>query len=339
MLKEIVYFLVNMSIMATLMIFIVYLVRLMSRKWITKSLVFLLWAFVLFRLVVPVSLSSELSVLQLLGQKVVKTVPMTHGLEVQEPIDNTKKQLAVFSNYVQGAEQYEPLIYKSKEFEEALEIISYIWLVGTLTLLIGIFSAFIRAKNQLQYQETKAYDFFVQKALNSLKGNQKVTQNIKVYTSKEVSTPVVFGIFTAKIIVPKDMKEAFAELAILHEVVHIKRKDNLWKAVYTVVTCIHWFNPFCWIMLKQINKDIELACDEKVIQSLIKSYSKGSVKAYTLALVMANERMNGFATAFSSNELEKRVHAIIGYRSLSTVMIVLMGALYLVLGVVLMTNA
>lgn len=339
MLKEIVYFLLNMSIMATLMILIAYLLRLISSKWITKRLVFLLWVFVLFRLIVPVSLPSEFSVLQLFGQEVVKSVPMTHSLEVQELINNTGKRLAVFSNYVQGAEQYEPLTYKSNAFEEALEIISYIWLIGVLILLIGIFISFLRVKNQLQYKETKVYDSFVQKALNSLKSNQKVTKNIKVYTSEELSTPLVFGIFTPKIILPKDMNEEFAEFAILHEVAHIKRKDNLWKAIYTLATCIHWFNPFCWLMLKQINKDIELACDEKVIQSLVKDSSKESVKDYALALVMANEKMNGFATAFSSNELEKRVNAIIGYRRLSTVMIVLMVALYLVLGAVLMTNA
>jgi beta-lactamase regulating signal transducer with metallopeptidase domain len=313
MLEEIVYYVLNMSILSTFVMLVVFLLRRIGKKWFTKNMIVFLWLFVLVRLLVPFALSSEYSVIGIFDEQFVKTVPIDLPSHSD---DTTLLPHLAFSNTIQQAEDYNPMTYKSSTFEDVLQIISWVWLVGVLTvaLVIGILTKRFRNSIDMSYSES--------------------WEKYKIFTSKQLTTPIVLGVIRPRIILPEIMNDEVKEFAILHEVAHIKRKDNLWKQVVTFATVIHWFNPFCWMMLNQLSKDIEQACDEKVVRSL----AKHSVKDYAMALVIANEELNNYVTAFSGNQLEQRIYAIVEFRKLSKIMIGLTIVIYIVLSIVLMTN-
>ena len=309
MLKEVVYYLLNMSIIATLIMMIVYLLRFILSKRFSKNMIFLLWIFVLIRLLVPFAISSELSVFSMFGEELVRDVPI-------EIMENDKETQLVFSNTIAQANEYNPIVYKTSTFERVIEVLSYIWLTGFVLLsLIGL--------------------IVTRRFINNLKVTYlENVEKYNVYTSKVIKSPIVIGVIKPKIILPLEIDKQVKEYAIIHEINHIKRHDNIWKALFTLATLLHWFNPFCWLMLGQLSKDIELACDEKVIKSL----SKEMIKEYALALVSANEDISNYAIAFSGNELESRIAGIVNYKKMTKFMMILMSIVYLVLCIVLMTN-
>ena len=90
------------------------------------------------------------------------------------------------------------------------------------------------------------------------------TEFDNVYVSDEIKTPFVMGMIRPKVYMPSYLDKETYEYALIHEIGHIKRHDNLWKLIGLIVTTIHWFNPFVWIAYKLFSNDIEMACDEKI---------------------------------------------------------------------------
>lgn len=306
MLKEILYYLINASIMAVFIFAVVIAIRLIGKKWFTKNMIVFLWLFVLLRLLVPFALTTNFSLIASFNESIVKSVPIG---------DSAESKIA-FSNIIKQADEYEPITYKTLKFEQILLILSRIWVIGFFLISLILSYIYIKYIKKLKISFSEKIDHY------------------DIYTSNMIKTPMVIGIVKPKIVLPVHIDEEIKRFAVLHELTHIKRKDNLVKAIFTFAAVLHWFNPIVWVMLKQLAKDIELACDESVIKKL----TKKSVKEYASALVLANEQMKSYITAFSSNQLEKRIYAIVAYQKLSRIMFGFLVAIYGVLSVILLTN-
>lgn len=130
--------------------------------------------------------------------------------------------------------------------------------------------------------------------------------------SDRITTPLAYGLLHPKIILPKSMdfsNQQQINYILTHELVHIKSFDILWKVIMILCLCFHWFNPMVWVMYIIMNRDIELACDEKVI----KIYGETTKSDYALALInMAEERnkFNPLYSGFSRNSIEERIVSI-----------------------------
>lgn len=98
-----------------------------------------------------------------------------------------------------------------------------------------------------------------------LKDSEKFSDNI--YYCDKINTPFIFGITAPKIYIPKGTDIAYLEYIIAHEKYHLKRKDYIIKAFAYLLLCIHFFNPLCYVAFRLMNKDMEMSCDEKVIES------------------------------------------------------------------------
>jgi hypothetical protein len=86
-----------------------------------------------------------------------------------------------------------------------------------------------------------------------------------IYESEKISTPFVFGLLAPNIYLPLELREEDREHVLLHEEVHVKRKDPFIKALSYGILCVHWFNPLVWIAFQAMSTDMELSCDEKVL--------------------------------------------------------------------------
>jgi beta-lactamase regulating signal transducer with metallopeptidase domain len=101
-----------------------------------------------------------------------------------------------------------------------------------------------------------------------------------------------------------------------HEYVHIYRYDTVTKLIATLALCIHWFNPFVWVMYMLFNRDLELACDE----SVIRQFGETSKSAYSLMLISMEEAKSGllpFCNSFSKNAIEERITAVMKIKKAS----------------------
>lgn len=229
------YFVLNMSIAATIIGVILIILRGFK---VPSNIMYGLWSIVFIRLVFPFALPSTLSALNLLRPIIKKVVEVpTMG----------QFRFMSFSNYISPQRSYFPFVFSKACQEKLFNTFAYVWICGVCLLLLILFIMLFITNREL----SKAY---------------KLRDNI--FVSKFVDTPVVFGIIKPKILIPTGIDSNFygLEYIIQHENVHIKRSDNLWRMLGLMVASIHWFNPFVWFALRLFIADMEFSCDRRVVK-------------------------------------------------------------------------
>ena len=148
---------------------------------------------------------------------------------------------------------------------------------------------------------------------------QRLCRPLEVRQSAYVSSPLTYGVLRPVILLPEDLDrddEAALTCILTHEFVHIRRFDALAKLAFAGALCVHWFNPLVWAMYVLANRDLELSCDERVMDIL----GGGERAAYALTLInMEESRSWGFShyNHFSKLAIEERIEAIMKYKKAS----------------------
>lgn len=139
---------------------------------------------------------------------------------------------------------------------------------------------------------------------------------IRVYVSDRISSPVTFGVFHQKVLLPKyymNLSREQLKYILIHEKIHIDNHDNLNKFLIILAVCIHWFNPFAWLMYMCCNRDLEMACDEKVIRQVGES---GREDYANVLISLASKEVIGQSaySGFARSAIRERIVMIMGYR-------------------------
>ena len=303
MLGEIFYWIFNMSIAATICMVPVWFLRFIKK--FPRRFFIWLWLVPFIRMCIPIGISSKYGIMALLSKFTTKTVTI---FEIGDDSALT------MMNHVMGANSYFPITYKVNILEDLFHIASVIWLVVALAAIL-----------------TLAIIYFV--TSGEVKDAQHVRENI--YLSDKIKTPAVYGIIKPKIILSIEHRESELNYILMHEKAHIKRRDNLLRLLAFVIVCIHWFNPFAWLMLKLLCSDIELACDEAVLSKC----NESERKEYAYALLSTAEKTNVFAASFGGSKIRIRIENILSYKKISFFSVAAFSALLLAIAYVLLTNA
>ena len=257
----------NMSLTASIIIVFVLLIRLFLRKC-PKVFSYALWSVVLFRLLCPVSIPSMFSVLNF--TKAAEAAPQS----IVTRMDYTSAQLPEFipvpesDTEIEEPESYVPYLEESqseyplppndmaasestdivKPQETAHDLVFYaalVWLAGLLLMLIYNFFGCIQLFRQI---------------------SSAVVLRKELYLVDNISTAFVLGIIRPKIYLPSYLNPEEQGYIIAHERCHIKRKDHIFRLLAYLALCLHWFNPLVWLAFILSGKDMEMSCDEAVIQ-------------------------------------------------------------------------
>ena len=303
MLGEIFYWIFNMSIAATICVMPLLLLRLIKK--IPRRIFIWLWLVPFIRMCIPVGISSKYGIMALLSKFTTKTVTI-----VQIGDDSALTMM----NHVMGANSYFPITYKVNLLEDLFNVASVVWLVVALAAILAL-----------------AIIYFV--TLGEVRDAKKLKNNI--YISDKIKTPAVYGIIKPKIILPIEYQESELNYILMHENAHIKRKDNLVRLLAFIIVCLHWFNPFAWLLLKLLYSDIELACDESVLSNC----DETERKKYAYTLLSTAEKTNVFAASFGGSKIRIRIENILSYKKISVFSIVAFSSLIIAICYVLLTNA
>lgn len=172
------------------------------------------------------------------------------------------------------------------------EIASVIWAIGVTLMLGYMLLSFLLLKRKV---------------------NESIPVKDNVMLCDNIASPFVLGFIRPKIYLSSSMTENEKQFVLAHEQAHLKRGDNFWKPLGFLLLSVHWFNPLCWVAYWLFNKDIELACDEKVIKDLD---SKGR-KAYSTALLVCNSgryMVTACPVAFGENNVKSRIKSVLSYK-------------------------
>ena len=298
---DVFYWTLNMSILGSVAGIVVLLLR--RIKVLPRVGVYLMWVLPLIRFWAPIGIANKYSLLSLISQYTTKTVVVWE----QAPE-------YTMTNSIQAATEYFPIEYKTDLLKDIFNLSGIIWaIIAAAAILCSI----------LLYIFTKS----------ALKDAKHIKENI--YRSGNVLSPAIYGIYKPKIILPMGISDADLEFILMHEQIHIRRRDNLWRVIAVITVCVHWFNPLVWVFLKCFFADMELACDAGVLKNLDESKHKG----YASALLSFSAGKSYYASAFGGAKTRPRIENILSYKKLTLASLLCFAALFVIIAVTIITNA
>ena len=247
--------LLNLSISASWLVLVVLALRLVLKrapKWVNV----LLWGMVALRLMLPFSIESALSLIpsaETVSPEVVRFDPaptITSGVEF---IDNAVNPSLSESFAAAPLASVNPLYVWTY-------LAGWVWLIGLAAMLAYALVSYLRLRRRVS-------------------ASIPLWENI--YVCDEVPSPFILGIVHPRIYLPSALDEAQRGSVLSHERAHLARRDHWWKPLGFALLAVYWFNPLLWLAYTLLCRDIELACDERVLRGM----DAGQVKAYSSALL------------------------------------------------------
>ena len=287
--------LLQMSFSGAVFITAVVLIRGAAIHKLPKKTFLVLWELVMFRLLIPFSIPSVFSVYTLANHSISSTTWPEAGTGYDIP--------AMQGLFVTAQGAGRPPV----DVSPSVSVWFMVWCAGILLTGLFFVISYLRCLTEFR-TALPVRSHYVEKWL----GERPLKRRISVRQSDRISAPLTYGIFRPVILLPKKMdwkKEKQLQYVLSHEYVHICRYDTVTKLVAALALCIHWFNPFVWVMYLLFNRDIELACDESVIRQL----GEKSKSAYSLMLIDMEAAKSGllpFCNSFSKNAIEERITAV-----------------------------
>ena len=278
--------LVNLSISASWLILAVLVLRVVLKK-APKWVMPLLWGVVALRLVCPFSIESVLSLIPS-----AETIPSEIVTETREPVLYEQATLDIVTNPTLPSAAEVPVGVSRQQAQVDFNIYSVLWLAGMAALLVHALVSAGKLKKKLA---------------------TAILLRDNIYESEFVDSPFVFGVVKPNIYLPMHMDEGTAAHVIAHERAHLARRDHWWKVLGYLVLALHWFNPLVWVAYILFCRDIELACDERVVKGL-----DGAARAdYSQALLSCAAPGRAVAAcplAFGEGNIKTRVKSALHYK-------------------------
>ena len=280
--------LLNMSISASVLILIAVLLRGVLRrspKWIHC----LLWGLVVVRLVCPLSFESSFSLAPRADFVETKLgVQREDGRYMNSATDVSK----VLNDDLDNAQNKNLANKGNADRQGDWKKISWTWFVGAVLLLSYAAISYLRFRKKVQ---------------------ASVRLRDGIYMCDNIRTPFILGVIRPGIYLPSDMDEVQTDNVIAHERAHLSRLDQVWKPLGYCLLAVYWFNPLCWLAYVLFCRDMELACDEKVIRDM----DTEDKKVYSRVLLSFSDPSHRIAAgplAFGEIGVKKRIQSVLNYR-------------------------
>ena len=273
----------NMSIAASWLVLVLLVLRLLMRK-APKWILVLLWGFVAVRLLCPFGIESALSLIPS-AATISPEIMMDRTPEIATGIETLDR---VVNPVISEVFAPEP-IASANPLQILIPVAANLWLLGAWVMLLYAAVSDCRLRRRVA---------------------AAVRWRDNIFQSEHVHSPFVQGVFKPRIYLPFAMDAQDREYVIAHEQAHIRRRDHWWKPLGFLLLAIHWCNPLLWYAYTLFCRDMELACDEKVIRDM-----DGEQRAdYTQALVACSVSRRMPALAFGEVGVKARVQSVLNYR-------------------------
>ena len=303
--------LLNLSISASWLVLAVLVLRLISKrtpKWVNV----LLWGIVALRLMLPFSVESALSLIpsaETVSPAVVQFDPaptITSGVNI---IDNAVNPSLSEHFAAVPTASVNPLYVWT-------EIAGWVWLIGLGAMLLYALVSYLRLRRRVSVSLC-------------------VRENI--YLCDAISSPFILGVVKPHIYLPSTLDEVQRQNVLSHERAHLTRHDHWWKPLGFALLAVYWFNPVLWLAYALLCRDIELACDERVIRTMDES----AVKAYSTVLLACSMPRKAVITcplAFGEVGVKERVRNALHYKKPAFWVVAASVAVCVVVAVCFLTN-
>lgn len=324
----------NMSITVSFVITVILFIRSVMQK-LPKKYLYLLWAIVGIRLLCPIAIPSSFSLFNIVETNYIVPMKSVPQKELSDKADfNQSAENISQSNSISAPSQEEhgvqndniippsgnttsPAIIQIRKLNPVIQYGTIIWLAGITVIFLKNVYATLRIKRCLK---------------------KAVRYQKNIYECDNIPSPFVIGIIHPKIYIPFRLEERERKYIIRHEQYHIKRKDYIIKFTGFMLTCLYWFHPLVWLAYFLMIQDMEMSCDEYVLQNTADdiriTYSKS-----LLGFAMNQRGMAVGMLAFGKTDTRKRVKNILNFKKYKKGVGIIAVFLVVLAGAICLTNA
>lgn len=303
---------VRLSISASFIVLATVIFHIIFNR-VPKKIHCLLWVIAVVRLVVPFSVESIFSLLPD-GLSAGSSLPRVAPTVTTPAVPYVEGSDTVDNFYMQAVDN----AIQTSRTVQISEILAAVWLGGIAVILLYAIISVWLVKRRIGASAPTAFG-----------------RNILV--CDYINTPFIFGVINPKIYLPSDCDKTEIPYILRHEKAHLKRLDHLWKPLGFIILAVYWFNPFMWLAYALFCRDMELACDEKVIADM----NIGEKKSYTAALLNCSAPKKIISVcplAFGEVGVKKRIQNVLHYKKPAFWLIIAAAVVCVVIGVCFLTN-
>lgn len=309
---------------------LILLIRAVVRHRLPKAFMMCLWAVMFLRLAIPFEISSPTSIYNLFQNEIsIQTTsentshPQTNNQNTDTNSSDSSESFASSSepgniqaqnsskNHLKAGKILETI--KSSLFQKALAIVCL-----SVTILLILILSILYFVTRLSLRGAKLL-----KCPDEIEWirRQGLSKRVSIYISRRVTSPAVFGLYHSKIVFPSNFDFSDSKVfryVLAHELQHVKGYDNLKSQLILLILCFHWFNPVVWIAKILLIRDMEEACDQRVL----KNSDTQSRKEYAMTLIaMAKYERNlpAFISGFGESAVKARVRSIMTFKKITVV--------------------
>lgn len=308
----------SISLSGAILICFILLLKPFYQSRISKRWQYYIWLLVILRLLIPVTTDfgiDRFSVSEEMGEGMD---PITDEEQISGdniPPAHTSRQT---NGFLTGMDSV--FLTHTGAFSLGAYLI-FAWITAALILIlhkVWVYYGFIR---YLKAGNQEVSDLAVLNLLGERKEELKIKRKIELYCNSNISSPIMTGFLHPAIIIPEENIETIKMSYILrHELVHYKQGDLLYKWLAQITICLHWFNPFVYLIGKEVNQTCELACDEVIIKSLDESEKR--TYGDTLLSFLKSKGSYGRSLASvtlseGARQMKERLGAIMDYQKKS----------------------
>lgn len=324
------FYIFHMSLIASLLTIAILVLRLLLKKT-PKALFCILWGFVAIRLIFPFSPESPFSLipasLTVTESSLSERIPSSAETNLQENVSPDAPQTGIqlsdaTSTAPEATGEQETILQDitSSEVSPSIPAEPVVTpLPATKTELSADDTVFLRCATFFAsvLWPLGILAMLTYAGISYIRIYKKVKETVplldNVFLCDHAATPFILGIIRPRIILPSSIRPEETEHVIAHEKAHLKRLDHIWKPLGFVLLSFYWFNPVLWIAYIYLCKDIELACDERVIQRM----DRDAIKSYSSTLLhysISRKTVSFCPLAFGEVHVKKRIKNVLHYK-------------------------
>lgn len=294
----------SLSIIASLFTLAIFILKPLIKNKLSKTWQYYIWLIIIFRLIFPFSF------------------PHNFNHFYNEPSSPSIEQVVIVEDEVttktDTLDEYTNNAIEVNVKPNWIYLINYIWLIIACTIFVQkIFSYY----SFLRFIKVGSFEILNEDILNVYKQvciENHIKKIPRLYINKLIESPMLVGILDCFIILPEmNLSQQQLKIIFQHELTHYKRFDPVYKWITQIAVCIHWFNPFVYLIQHEVTKNCELSCDEIIIKKLDKQ-GKQQYGDTLISTMQINNNYSNFIASITLNEdkdlLKERLNSIIKFK-------------------------
>ena len=326
--NEFIKILLSLSVSGALLLLLILGLKPLYKNKFSKRWQYYIWIVVALRFLLP--FTPDTTIIGNLFEKfdttaITNEIPTNPNVPVPADTGNSKAEPIQTNREITTAAMREPV--------DKYVCLFFIWSALALVLFVRKVTVYQGFIQYIKAGNKEVSDIKILNLLSDCEEKLKIKTRVELSCNPLIASPMLIGFFRPRIILPVgELEDKELSYIFVHELTHYKQKDMFYKWLIQIVVCAHWFNPFVYLLEKEVNKSCELSCDEKVI-SVLDDTARREYGDTLISFLKSNNLYKSSLASVTLSEgaeqIKERLGAIMNFKSKTKTIRVLTGILTL----------